>query len=312
MIKKIYKKIVYELRFDNPQYYHRISEKVLKTYYQKKLKSLLQRLNPIELQTKPTELTVCMLSGHRHFLESVAAIYSFSAWERNFNLHYHEDGTLTANEIEYLQQKFKGIKIFKKIEQNDKIDQFLTKNNLVKSAELRKKYVFALRLFDAVIDNQSPFLLQFDSDVLFFKKPEEILDIIEKKDAKGCFNKDIVDAYTFSPETLNKYIKNPMLKMFNCGLFLHQFEKLPFFNFIEEILTAETESLQSWHIEQTLFAMYATNEGGYKQLPIAYDLAKKERNRGNAITSEHYVHSTGYDFHKDFIYKVYPTIKEKF
>jgi len=311
MIRKILKKIAYELRFDNPQYYQRISDKVFKTYYRKKLRKTLNKLKPIEFKTTPTTLTICMLSGHRHFLESVAAIYSFCAWEKNVNLHYHEDGSLKNDEIAFLEQKFKGIKIFKKADQNGIVHDFLLANQLPKSAELRKKYVFALRLFDAIIHNRSPYLLQFDSDVLFFKKPKELLDILANENLKGCYNKDVVDAYTFSSEVLAKYIDKPMLRMFNCGLLLHCFEKLPFFQYIEKIITNEDESWNSWHIEQTLFAMYATNEGGYEQLPIVYDLARKERNRGIDITSEHYVHSTGYDLHKDFLYKIYPTIKHE-
>jgi hypothetical protein len=55
--------------------------------------------------------------------------------------------------------------------------------------------------------------------------------------------------------------------------------------------------------------MYVTYKGGFAEFPKEYDLAKKERNKGNKIISEHYVHNTGYDQHKDFIYKLYPIYK---
>jgi hypothetical protein len=68
----------------------------------------------------------------------------------------------------------------------------------------------------------------------------------------------------------------------------------------------EFHAVTSWHLEQTLFAMYASIKGNFLPLPKYYDIVRRERNLGNKLTSEHYCHNTGYDMHKDFIYKLLP------
>ena len=56
--------------------------------------------------------------------------------------------------------------------------------------------------------------------------------------------------------------------------------------------------------------MYASHKGDFLPLPKNYDVGKRERKLGTKLTSEHYVHNTGYDFHKDFIDKLYPIFKK--
>jgi hypothetical protein len=71
-------------------------------------------------------------------------------------------------------------------------------------------------------------------------------------------------------------------------------------------MEGQPEAATSWHLEQTLLAMYASHKGKFLGLPKDYDLGQRYKKAGNAVISEHYVQGTAYDFHKDFIYKLYP------
>ncbi|HEY4324128.1 MAG TPA: hypothetical protein VGN20_09080 [Mucilaginibacter sp.] len=310
MKDNILKKISYELQFKNTQYYKRVKDKVLKTHYQRVLKKRLLSLPPLATAKEGAPLTLAILANKRNFYESVAAIYSFGFWNKNIYINYHEDGTLTEHDISVLKNIFPNINIFKRVTQDQIIGEYLINEGFHNSAHLRNNFVLSLKLIDTVFNKKSKYLLLIDSDVLFFSRPNEILDIVENGTFNGCYNKDVTDAYCFSIEMMDKYLPAPIVSRFNSGVFLYNFD-VDFFHFVESILKNEKMSSIPWHIEQTLFAMYVTKVGNYKDLPETYDVCRIERSLGNKIISEHYTHNTGFDIHKDFIYKIYPQIINK-
>ncbi len=305
MLQKIIRKIKFELQFNNTRYYTRVSEKILKTAYQALLRKRINQLLPIVLQQENPRVTLSILANKKRFYESIASLYSFCYWKKDINIHYHEDGTLTKKEFDLLRKIFPGIRIFIRSEKDISVPDYLSAKGLHNCEELRGYYLFSIKLFDMIIEKKTPYMLHIDSDVLFFSKPNEILEIIETGSFNGCYNLDVINAYTFDSETMSEYVPTPILSRFNSGVLLHNFDE-SFFNFADLVMDNKPEAVTSWVIEQTLFAMYATLKGNFMPLPKYYDLARKERNLGNKLVSEHYVHNTGYDFHKDFIYKIYP------
>jgi uncharacterized protein (UPF0248 family) len=305
MIKNIFRKIKYELQFNNTQYYTRITEKVFKKKYRRILQNKIHALKPIPLSGTGNKLTLAMLANKKNLYESLATLYSFCFWDNCINVHYHEDGTLTDQDITIIEKLFPGIIIYRKVEQTQKVNDALMTKGLTNCIELRSHFLFSIRLFDMLLEKKTPYLLQIDSDVLFFSKPQEIFDIIDQGKLNGCYNQDDGDHYTFAPDIIAKYVSTNMLSKINAGLFMHNFDDT-FFDFANNIIQKEPQAALSWHLEQTLFAMYASVKGDFLALPKQYDIMRKERNLGNKLISEHYCHNTGYDFHKDFIYKLFP------
>jgi hypothetical protein len=305
MLKKAIEKIKYELQFNNTSYYTRLSDKINKKKYQRLLRKKIHSLSPIISQKQNAKLTLAILANKKNFYESIAALYSFSFWIKDLYIHYHEDGTLDEADFDLLEKIFPGIKIFKRSDQNSKVSDHLQSKGLLHCKQLRSHFLFAIRSFDMIVEKKTPFLLQIDSDVLFFSKPNEILDIIEKSNLNGCYNSDVYNMYSFDADTIAKYITMPIINNFNAGIFLHNFDE-DFFDFADVIMEQEPQAGTSWHLEQTLFAMYASYKGNFLQLPKNYALGKQARLIGDDVISKHYVHNTGYDFHKDFIYKLRP------
>jgi hypothetical protein len=305
MINQIIKKIKFELQFKNRNYYERIEHKLFKTIYRRILRNKLSLLTPITLQTENAKFTLATVANKKRFSESVAALYSFCFWERNICINYHEDGSLSDDEISYLKEKFKGITIVRRSEQNIKIKDDLLSKGLYNAAQLRERFFLSIKLFDMINEKKTPYLLHIDSDVLFFSKPHEILDIVEKGNLNGCYNLDVNNANTFDDDTIEKYISSPMIERFNSGLLLHNFDE-SLFSFVDTVMEGRPEAATSWHLEQTLLAMYASQKGNFLGLPKNYDLGQRYKKTGDTVVSEHYVQGTAYDFHKDFIYKLYP------
>ncbi|ASU36782.1 hypothetical protein [Mucilaginibacter xinganensis] len=310
MIKKIINKIKYELQFSNTSYYTRVSEKTKKLTYRSLLKRKVRSLPPIVLKPESASLTLATVSSKKNFYESVAALYSFCFWNKDVYLHYHEDGTLTDKEISFLKKMFPGIKIFLRVDENKKVKALLESKGLENCTQLREVFFLSIKLFDMIVEKTTAYLLHIDSDVLFFSRPDEILEVVEKRNYNGCYNRDVNNSYTFDDDTLGRYLTSPMIDLFNSGLLLHNFDE-HFFPFINKVMEGNLYKTESWHLEQTLLAMFASEKGNFLGLPKQYDLARKEMFLGNKITSEHYVYGGGSAFHKDFIYKLYPLFKGK-
>ncbi|SHN23998.1 hypothetical protein [Mucilaginibacter sp. OK098] len=309
MIKKIINKLKYELQFSNTSYYTRISEKTKKITYRALLRQKIKSLSPIVLQQSNASLTLATVSSKKNFYESVAALYSFCFWNPNVYLHYHEDGTLTEKEIRLLKKMFPGIKVFLRRDENIKVKTLLSSKGLENCEKLRDVFFLSIKLFDMIIEKQTNYLLHIDSDVLFFSRPDEILDIVEKGNYNGCYNRDVNNSYTFDDATLARYLTSEMISFFNSGLLLHNFDE-HFFSFINRVMEGNLYKTESWHLEQTLLAMFASEKGNFLGLPKHYDLARKEMLLGSKLTSEHYVYGGGSAFHKDFIYNLYPLFKK--
>lgn len=305
MFKRIVKKISYELQFNNTKYFTRFSDKVLKTIYQHILENKVASLTPIALNHQSAKLTLAILANKKRFYESIAALYSFCFWDNNIYIHYHEDGTLSSADIDLLKNVFPGITIFKRSEQTLKTKKYLLSKGLIYAARMHDCFLFSIKLIDMIIEKRTPDILHIDSDVLFFSKPDEIFEVLKNDDYNGCFNVDNKDSSTFSSETIAQYIDIPIIQCLNSGLFMHNFDEA-FFTFINTVMKGEPDAVVSWHLEQTLFAMYASHKGSFVALPKKYDVLQIERSLKREIVSEHYCHNTGYMFHKDFIYKLYP------
>jgi len=244
MFKKIVQKIKFELKFNNTAYYTRLSDKIIKTKYRWLLRKKITLLTPINLKATNANLTLAILCNKKNFFESIAALYSFCYWTRDICINYHEDGTLGNDEIDLLKHIFPGIIVFIKSEQTLKVKDHLSSKNLVNCAELRNHFVFAIRLFDMVMEKRTPFLLQVDSDVLFFSRPDELLNILDQSVINGCFNADKENVYTYSSDIIAKYINGPLINNFNAGLFMHNFDE-DLFDFIEHVLKNEPQGKDS-------------------------------------------------------------------
>jgi uncharacterized protein (UPF0248 family) len=310
VIKKILQKIKYELQFNNTQYYTRVSERVLKGYYKKIRRKQLLQLPPLALKTENAQLTLSILASKKNFDDSLAAMYSLCFWRTNIKIHYHEDGSLQEEDIAILNKLFPGIKVFRRKAQNEKVINYLNNQGLTYCAKLRESFVLSLKLIDTLLEKDTPYMLMIDSDVLFFSRPDEIFKVVDDAVLNGCYNVDIANVYSFTDEILSKYLDNDILNCVNTGVFLHNFDKGSF-AFMENILANELKLPSPWHMEQTLFAMYATKVQNFIPLPAYYDLARQLRDRGKPIVSEHYVHHTGYNIQKDFIDKLYPLYRSK-
>ncbi len=173
------------------------------------------------LNTKPVdadpEIELHHLTCAKDFLNSIWAIKSFHYFsELKFRTVIHDDGTLSKNQKRIFGQHFTGGEIIEKkyadLQMKEKLRNF---NYLSKNRE-DKKFYCALKLLDPVFFSRSDHIILLDSDILFFNKPEEILNHIKTR--QSFFNSDFQNAYSHTIKQLKKITKIDILEKINAGL----------------------------------------------------------------------------------------------
>ncbi len=113
-------------------------------------------------------------------------------------------------------------------------------------------------------------MLLLDSDVLFFRSPEALLQRIDDPEYKAnSFNEDCGNGYTISPADARALLNLELQPRLNSGLGLVHPQSLRL-DWIEEFLAAPGLATgHFWRIEQTLFAL-GSSRYGLDLLPATY------------------------------------------
>lgn len=215
-----------------------------------------------------------LLGGNGNFNFSLKCLTSFTKHcKNNFSLEIFEDGSLTAYQIELLEQMPNTKIVFK-----SKRDGILTKKlvKLPNCRNFRENHVFALKILDTMIyDNHNFYYI--DSDIIFFRD----FKFEENYPEHPVFMKDIESSYAFSPY---KYFTNKW-KVYSklnagCMFFPKELFKL---EILENIIknNFSSQELENCWAEQTMWALLASCHITYrfdsKQIVMANSFAKLKR-----------------------------------
>jgi len=164
-----------------------------------------------------SEFEVHIITSEKDFLGAIWCLktfYHFSGVRPK--LVIHEDGTLTANGIKTLLKHFVNCRIIRRKDADEDLKHFLANYKYSQKNRLNKDFVCALKLFDAFYYASVDKLLFLDSDILFFKKPNEIIEYI--KEDKPFFISDYKDSYAKPISQLNEMFGIDVFPRVNAGL----------------------------------------------------------------------------------------------
>ncbi|MBW3021071.1 hypothetical protein KY334_07280 [Candidatus Woesearchaeota archaeon] len=215
-----------------------------------------------------------ILSCKKNLLDSLWSLKTFYHYSGlKSNLVIHSDGSLTKRDKRIYLKHFKNCKIIERDEATNYMETCLKEYPISLSFRKRKPFYCSLKLFDPLFYSSNDNILYIDSDILFFKKPQEIIDYINKR--IPFFNSDMEDSYSCSRERLNELFNKDVCKKFNAGLmYFNKKEYLKKLDFIEDFFKTVYElkimcSVGPNHHEQTLHAILA-KELGSKRLHENY------------------------------------------
>ncbi len=205
------------------------------------------------------------------WLNLVWTLQSFFAVaeSRDYALCIHDDGSLSDGISETLQRLFPGARIIRRAEADAVVLPWL--QDFPRCQMLRRFRPISFKEFDFAYFLSAGRGLLFDSDLLFFAEPTELLRRCHDPAYRlNTFNADVEPALACPAEELAELTGLAVPPRYNSGLGLYHRASLERAWF-EEFLAYPRVLAHPWRFEQTLHALASTRHG-VELLPADYDV----------------------------------------
>ena len=220
---------------------------------------------------------VHMLLHHKRIYEGIWSLYSFAHFcGRSCRIVIHDDGTLTESDVVALHRVFPQCQVIDRRTADSVVLGYFHREGLSRCAQLRQNLIFALKLFDPFFFLGSRYFILLDSDVLFFSRPNELIDgletIEEDKDLPNLYSTDNGYRYCIDPTELASLIGKDCIERFNPGVLRVRRGTLNFQRieqYLQYPLFWAQNGTGNYYAELTLWAMELTIAGAHP-LPDTY------------------------------------------
>jgi hypothetical protein len=231
---------------------------------------------PIHVLTgeKDWRLAGWMLASWFHFSEH--------AWP----VVIHDDGTLPEEARQLFTNLFATIRIIDRREADAAVEPVLQAYPFC--ADYRRLHPLALKLFDIPQFTTGERFLVFDSDLLFFNYPREILEWVKSEADECWFNEDVKEGSLITAAEARAELGIRIWQRVNSGLCLLTKSAIDFDLCDRALAQTSIMSGHVWRIEQTLLMLCAAHHGKGGLLPRTYEVSLGKSSAENAI-SRHYV-----------------------
>lgn len=242
---------------------------------------------------KSSDVTVCVLTSRKDWLSclwSLVSFYEFSGLR--LPLLICSDGTLGERHARELGKVFPDARLIDRSTSDRLVAEQLAR--YPNCTKFRSVQPYARKIIDLPILCGSPFILMLDSDVLFLRRPVELIRYLTPGHcSRFVFQRDYQDAYFASTADIKGRFGVDITPRINVGIV---FADVSDFNFskIDKWLGADGLANHGW-AEQTLWAMYAGQEHT-AFLGEGYDVTT-EVHIGPATVAKHYIGPI-----RDFLY----------
>ncbi len=165
-LKKLKSKIREKIRRVFP-----LPEQVLRNRFHALCKKIYST-KPIKIRPNP-DCEIHILTSTKHVRMALLALKSFLRFYQDVSVVIHGDGTLKKEDEALLRKHIQGCRIILKREADPKISEALRDYPALN--EFRSKRVNLIQAFDFNLLSKAKKIMAMDSDVLFLRKPEEII-----------------------------------------------------------------------------------------------------------------------------------------
>jgi len=235
----------------------------------------------------PQSTPVHILTGRDDWMLSAWMLASwFTVTEHSWPIVIHDDGTLPDEGCTALQKLFPSARIISRREADEAMGAMM--QSFPFCADYRKAHPLALKIFDIPHFAKKERFMIFDSDLLFFNYPREILDWAGSAADECWFNEDVQEGSLITAAEARAELGVKIWPRVNSGLCLLMKSAIDL-DLCDRTL-AQTSILRGhvWRIEQTLFMLCAARHGKGGLLPRKYEVSLGKDAAPDAV-SRHYV-----------------------
>ncbi|MEZ5326114.1 MAG: hypothetical protein R3F19_13770 [Verrucomicrobiales bacterium] len=247
-----------------------------------------RRISVPKAHADDTSPPVHVLAGEEQWLMAAWMLTSFLHFtDRPWNIFVHDDGTLSENARAELIRLFDGITIVPRSDADVVMKDTL--GMYPRCAAYRDAHPLGIKCFDIPHMAKGERFLLLDSDVLFFKRPDQILAWAEdENDHSTWFNQDPQEPSSLSLDQCQSDLGFSLWPRVNSGLCLLHKDSIRLTNFEQWLELAAIKNGIAWRTEQTLLALGASRTGKGGLLPEGYEVSLGKTRKPDAI-ARHYV-----------------------
>jgi hypothetical protein len=233
---------------------------------------------------------VHILVWERDYLNGLWAAKSFYAGAKvNWPLYWHQGGFLSVKAKRQLKTHFPDSLLLEADTADREVARLLDTRGLIRCRAARDKAFMLRKLIDPVLLGRTDYMLLLDTDVLFFRSPEEILTAVASGTTVSHFNRDVGYWYNITPEAAKQRHGIDLVPDLNAGLGLVPRANVDL-DLIEQFLVDPDLLTEPWLTEQTLQALLASRYG-VCHLPDTYNLSTSPglaTSDGRPFVAKHY------------------------
>jgi hypothetical protein len=236
---------------------------------------------------EPSGVSLHVLTGEKDWRLAAWMLASWMHWTRaTWKIVVHDDGTLPNEGRHLLEHLFPSLEVIGRAEADAAMDKTLA--TFPHCRAYRERHPLSLKVFDVLHFSPGERYMIFDSDVIFFRRPEAILAWCRNGTDECWFNEDVAEGTLVPASEAMEKLGVELWPRVNNGLALIA-KKAVELEFCERCL-AETSINDGhiWRIEQTLYALCASRHGRGGLLPRQYEISLGRDAAPDAVT-RHYV-----------------------
>jgi hypothetical protein len=251
------------------------------------------------------DVPVHLLTGAGDWLLAMWMLASwFHATHSDWPVRIHDDGTLSRDAAAHFREMFPLAEIIARSDADETMRLALAP--FPHCDRYRSRHPLGLKIFDMPRLATAERFLIFDSDLLFFRKPDAIMAWVDDGRRECWFNRDVADSsLVTNDEAARLGVK--LWPAVNSGLCLITREAIDL-PFCERALTeTKIEQGHVWRVEQTLFALCASRFGAGGLLPGEYEVSLGPT-AAPGVVARHYVGAVRDRFYGEGIHRLAPVV----
>jgi hypothetical protein len=250
-------------------------------------------VRPRILRTRPIPVPasgdgeIHLLTGAQDFLNALWSLKTFLHHTGPlYPLRIHDDGTLRDRHRASFEAHFPGAKVFSRAESDALVDAALASYPACQA--YRRRHPLSQKVFDFGTRLEAPKLILMDSDLIFLRRPELIMErVADPAYRRNCVNAGLNFMLNISLEEAAKRFGTSPPELFNSGFGILRSETFNW-DWMEEFLTVgDLLAGHIWRVEQTMLAL-ASARLGADLLPRQY-LISLQRGLPEGTVMKHYV-----------------------
>jgi hypothetical protein len=229
----------------------------------------------------------------------------FHFTEHTWSIVVHDDGTLPEEARTTFLKLFPSVRIISRREADETLESVLLPYPFC--ADYRRAHPLALKLFDIPHFTTSDRFLVFDSDLLFFNHPREIMDWAAGGANECWFNEDAREGSLITAAEARAELGVKIWPRVNSGLCLLTKSAIDLDLCDRALAQTSIPSGHVWRIEQTLLMLCAARHGKGGLLPHKYEVSLGKDATPDAV-SRHYVGAVRDQFYAEGLKRLRPIL----